>query len=94
MIFGILGKQMDENIKQLIKSSAKVVGMKQVLRCVIEGDNIRCVVLARNADDVIINKVLSAVRDKNISLLYCDDMVELGQVCKIDVSAAVVGLLE
>lgn len=84
---------MEKSIDNLVKSSSKLVGMKQVLRSVIESDAIWCVVIAQNADKAIKDKILSEVKSKSIEVMYCKDMQTLGAICGIDVGAAVVGLL-
>lgn len=84
---------MEKAIEQLLKSSSKLVGMKQVLRGVIESDMIRCVIVAKNADKGIISAIEDAVKGKDIKLVYCSDKHELGKACNIDVAAAVVGIV-
>lgn len=84
---------MEKSIEQLLNSSPKLVGMKQVLRSVIESDNIRCVIVARNADKAILIKIEEVTKSKNIKIVYCSDKHELGNACGIDVATSIVGLV-
>jgi ribosomal protein L30E len=82
------------NINQLVKSPAKVVGLKQTLRGIIEG-NIRCVIIARNADDFVKNTIHSHCNIKSIEIINSiEDMKSLGSQCGIEVGTSVVGLIK
>jgi len=84
---------MKEDIKNLIVCSRKVVGMKQVMRGIIEDGNIRCVILARNADEFVKNAIVEVASTRKVQIVYADDKAELGRLAGIEVDASCVGLL-
>lgn len=85
---------METDIDLLLDNSReRLVGIKQVFRGIINGD-VECVLVARNADSFIIDKIVSFADASDVPVLYCDDKVALGRKCDIDVAAAVVGILK
>jgi large subunit ribosomal protein L7A len=84
----------NNNVSQLVKSSLKVVGLKQTLRGIIEG-KVRCVILARNADDFIKNTIHSHCNNNDVEIIISnEDMKTLGIHCGIEVGASVVGIIK
>ncbi len=71
-----------------------IVGSKQVKRSLKKDEPLSTVVIARDATNKEdIEHILQECNRKNIQVVYEDSMKELGQKCKIDVSAAVVALI-
>lgn len=71
-----------------------IVGSKQVKRCLKKNEPLFKVVIARDAANrEDIEHILEECSRRNIDVVYEDSMKELGQKCKIDVSAAVVALM-
>lgn len=80
-------------IEQLVINSEKVVGIKQVLKGIIN-DTLRCVVVSEDCDSNIKEKIIAACNDKNVQVKAYPSMKEMGKICQIEVAAAVVGLLK
>ena len=84
---------MAEDYKSLIENSPKkFVGLKQVLRGITDGV-VWCVILSSDCEDFIKKAVRDAARGKDVAFRKAPSMAELGKAAKIDVGAAVVGLL-
>ena len=84
---------MAEDYKSWIDNSPKkFVGLKQVLRGITDGV-IWCVILSSDCEEFIKKAVREAARGKEIAFRRGPTMAELGKAAKIDVGAAVVGLL-
>ena len=84
---------MAEDYKSLIENSPKkFVGLKQVLRGITDGV-VWCVILSSDCEEFIKKAVREAARGKEIAFKRAPSMAELGRAAKIDVGAAVVGLL-
>lgn len=74
-------------------STRLIIGSKQVKRFLKNEKPLEKVVIARDAnnkDDL--DFIVEQCRLQNIPVAYYDSMKELGQICKIDVNAAVVAL--
>lgn len=84
---------MAEDFKSLIENSPKkFVGLKQVLRGITDGV-VWCVILSSDCEEFIKKAVRDAARGKDVAFRKAPSMAELGKAAKIDVGAAVVGLL-
>ncbi|NLW55353.1 MAG: 50S ribosomal protein L7ae-like protein [Firmicutes bacterium] len=71
----------------------RVIGLKQTLRA-IQQDRADIVYLANDVDEHIKRKIQLASRGKNVKIIITRvGRKELGQICRIDVSAAVVALV-
>ncbi len=66
----------------------KVVGLKQTVRSVEEGNALK-VFLARDASPNIYNRIVTLCSVRGVEVEFVDTMKHLGEVCRIDVSAAV-----
>ncbi len=82
----------ESNLLEAIVNSEKVVGIKQVLKG-IENATIKCVVVADDADGFIKRQVIEFAKERNVQIATVSEKELLGKACKIDVAAAVVGLL-
>jgi len=82
------------SVNELIASNPdRLVGLKQVLRGISEG-NVWCVIVSLDSDDFVKQRVLEAVGNSRISVKYFDNKSKLGSLVGIDVAAAVVGLVD
>jgi len=70
----------------------KVVGLKQSLKVIRNGSG-KIVYLAKDCDENIFNQVKKAAEDESLDIVYIDTMKELGNICSIDVGAAVAVIL-
>lgn len=82
-------------VSQAIKEAPqKIVGLKQTLRA-IQQDQIREVYLANDIEDHIVRKITDSCREKGVSLIPAGvNQKELGRLCKIEVGAAMVGIVK
>ena len=76
-----------------LKECKKTVGTKQAKRAVVN-DEAKSVIIARDADMHVITELVTMCEEKNIRIIYVDNMKELGKACGIDVRAASVALLK
>ena len=75
-----------------LKDSKKVVGLKQVKRSVEEGTANK-VFLAEDVAPDIYDKIVDLCKANNVEIVFADSMKQLGNACKIDVSAAVAAII-
>ena len=84
---------MAEDYKSLIDNSPKkFVGLKQVLRGITDG-TVWCVIVSSDCEEFIKERLHEAAAGREIAFREGPEMSELGRVVKIDVGAAVVGLV-
>ncbi len=79
-----------EKVKQAKRLS---IGIKQTLKA-IEQDQVLEVIVAKDADQRLISKVVKYGKEKGINLSYVDSMKKLGKNCGIEVGAATVAILK
>ncbi|KIL52334.1 50S ribosomal protein L7ae-like protein [Jeotgalibacillus soli] len=70
-----------------------IVGSKQVVKAIKAG-TIREVIVAEDADNRVIEKVMHTARDMNVSVSRVDSMKKLGKACGIEVGAAAVAITD
>ncbi len=75
-----------------LRQTSKVVGLKQTVR-EVENGRVSKVFLARDTSPKIHNEIVTLCSVNNIEIEYVDTMKQLGELCKIDVSAAVAAML-
>ena len=84
---------MAEDYKSLIDNSPKrFVGLKQVLRGITDG-TVWCVIVSSDCEEFIKERLHEESLGKEIEFRKGPEMSELGRTVKIDVGAAVVGLV-
>ncbi len=84
---------MAEDYKSLLDNSPKkLVGLKQVLRGITDG-TVWCVIVSSDCEEFIKERLRDQAAGKEVEFKKGPDMSELGKISKIDVGAAVVGLL-
>ena len=82
---------MEKDIIEMVKHLDKVVGLRQVLKGMIN-KSLRCVVIARDCYEFVGRRVEENNRDCKIPVYVQSTMKELGTICGIDVGTAVVGI--
>ena len=70
-----------------------VIGKKQTLRFLAK-DEVKSVFISRDADIHVTKEIIDICRDKNIEIIYFDNMKDLGRACNIDVNAAAAAVLK
>jgi Ribosomal protein HS6-type (S12/L30/L7a) len=81
----------ETQLLEMITSSEKVVGTKQVIKN-IENASIKCVVVADDADGFIKEQVFVCAKEYGVKVATVPSKAKLGKACGIEVAAAVVGL--
>lgn len=71
--------------------SQLIIGTKQTIKAINNGE-ISEVVIAKDADRQITEKVLEAAKRLNIPYVIVDSKMELGKACNIDVGASTVAI--
>jgi len=82
-----------ETIKEKINKSNTVIGLKQVVKHAHKAE-LEEIFLASDVDDFLKEKVSLIADEKDVPVTTVGTMHKLGKACKIDVSAAVVGILK
>ena len=82
---------MNEFITKLANKDLRVVGIKQVLKSLDKGE-IRCVILAEDADSYFKDCVLEETKARSIEVVTVPTKKLLGQYCKVEVPTAVAGI--
>ena len=80
-------------MERLKNASNRVVGMKQVLRGLKNGE-LSLVYAAEDADTFIFRRVCDAAEERRIPVIRAASMKELGKACGVDVPTAAAGLLK
>ena len=75
-----------------LNTSRKVVGIKQLRKCLKEG-RVQRVYVAENADPRLTDPLTEECERLGVELMRVPTMVELGKACGISVGAAAAGLL-
>jgi large subunit ribosomal protein L7A len=70
-----------------------VVGVKQTLRMLEQG-RISEIFVAKDAELYVTRHILEAAREDRIPIKYVESMKQLGNLCGIDIGAAVAGSLK
>jgi len=78
-------------LKELADPQKRIVGTKQVLRAIAQGEA-ECVFVAADADEPIRQRIISACDEQNIPAQQQHTLRELGAACRIAVGAAAVAL--
>lgn len=83
---------MEPSLSALI-AEPKVIGLRQVIRGI--GDNqIRCVLIAADADEPIRRQLITLCSRHQIPVMFTPSKAELGREAGIEVSCATVGFLK
>ncbi|WP_100405989.1 50S ribosomal protein L7ae-like protein [Bacillus solitudinis] len=77
--------------EKVLQAENLIIGTKQTLKALDNGDVVELIV-AKDAEYRVINKVEALAVSKRIPIHYVDSMKKLGKACGIEVSAATVAL--
>lgn len=69
-----------------------VVGIKQATKAI---NNNTCIKLyvAKDVDSKLLNPLVTKAKDKDIEIIYVENMKELGKLCGIEVGASAAAIL-
>lgn len=76
-----------------LNQNKRIVGIKQVKRA-LNSDKVQTVYIMKDAEQRVTSPVEILCKEKQIDIVYIDTMKELGEICNIDVNAAVAALLK
>ena len=76
-----------------LQSPNKVIGLKQSRKAIKEG-LASTVFLARDAEERVTEPIIQLCREQGVEIVYADTMHALGEVCGIEVGAAVAVVLK
>jgi ribosomal protein L7Ae-like RNA K-turn-binding protein len=79
-------------IQNLVRTEPKVCGVRQVKQMLLTPQNLRCVILAGDADPPLQEGVRGACKAAGIGVIDFPRRSELGMLCGLDVPCAVVGI--
>ncbi len=74
-------------------SNNKVVGVKQVRRA-LNSSEVEVVYIAEDAEGKVTDDIVKFCEEKQIQMIYVENMKKLGDACGIDINAAVAALLK
>lgn len=81
------------SLNDLKNAKKKVVGAKQTLKAIKNGNALK-VYVALDAEPRVIDPILRACQERGVEVIKVEHMVDLGHACTIKVSAAVAAILE
>jgi len=73
--------------------SCCIIGTKQTMKALKNG-NIEVVIIAKDANCNVTNKVLDLAQTLQVPVEYVDSMKKLGKACGIEVGAATVAMVK
>lgn len=76
-----------------LTNNNKIVGAKQVKRA-LKTEEIQTVYIAEDAEKEVTNEIAQLCNNKDIQVIYVENMRKLGDACGIDVNAAVAALIK
>lgn len=76
-----------------LTTNNKIVGTKQVKRA-LKSEKVKAVYIAEDAEEEVTGEIAQICTEKQVQVVYVDNMKELGNACGIDVSAAVAALIK
>lgn len=81
-------------MRELVKSSNhRVVGLKQTRRALNDG-HARRVYLAKDVEPHLLEEIQTLCNQKQVEIIYIDNMKKLGEACGIDIKAASAAILK
>lgn len=78
--------------EELQQTQRRIVGSKQLLRALTK-NAIQTVYVAKDADDFLYRRVISAAEENKVPVIKVDTMKELGSMCRVDVKTTAAGIL-
>lgn len=87
---------MDDQVlqcKNLQIQGRYVIGKKQTLRFLAK-DEVSKVFISKDADIHVTKDIIDICKDKNVEIIYFNNMRDLGKACNIDVNAAAAAVLK
>lgn len=80
-------------LEKFKKLNRLIIGKKQTERS-LQKNEVECIYIARDADTDVVIDIIRICSEKNIEVIYVENMKELGEICNIDVNAAVAAVIK
>ena len=77
---------------ELIDEEKRIVGTKQLLKA-LRKDEVAMVFVAEDAEEHVKERIVKAIGEKDVHLVYADSMAQIGEACGIDVGSACAAIL-
>lgn len=77
---------------ELIDEEKRIVGTKQLLKA-LRKDEVAMVFVAEDAEEHVKERIVKAIGEKDVHLVYADSMEQIGEACGIDVGSACAAIL-
>jgi large subunit ribosomal protein L7A len=74
-------------LKDLETARIKKIGIKQSMKAISNGEA-AALFVAKDSEQHVVRNILKLAEDKNVLVVYVDNMLALGKACNIDVGAA------
>lgn len=74
-------------LKDLEAARIKRIGIKQSVKAITSGQAMTLFV-AKDAEQHVVRSILKLAEERNVLVVYVEDMLTLGRACNIDVGAA------
>ncbi|MCM3240890.1 50S ribosomal protein L7ae-like protein [Heyndrickxia oleronia] len=78
--------------EKVLQAKQVIVGTKQTVKA-LKTANVDELIIAKDADPIVIEKVVQVANDMNMPINQVDSMKKLGKVCGIEVGAAAVAVI-
>jgi large subunit ribosomal protein L7A len=75
------------DIKNLETAQDRKIGIKQSSKAISSG-TAKALFVAKDAEQHVVRSIVKLAEEKDIEIIYVEDMMELGRACSIDVGAA------
>ena len=75
------------DIKNLETAQKRKIGIKQSLKT-IKSDQALALFIAKDAEQYVVRSIVLLAEEKQVPIIYIEDMMTLGKACNIDVGAA------
>ncbi len=75
------------------KLNRLIIGKKQTERS-LQKNEVECIYIAKDADTDVVVDIIRICSEEGIEVIYVENMKELGEICNIDVNAAVAAVIK
>jgi large subunit ribosomal protein L7A len=75
------------------KLNRLIIGKKQTERA-LQKNEVECIYIAKDADEYVVVDIIRICSENGIEVIYVENMKELGEICNIDVNAAVAAVIK
>ena len=81
----------ESEVTKIVNNSSVLIGTRQVSKAIIDA-TISKIIVAKDIDKHMLDKLQLSVQDKNIPLVFGPTKNELGKIVNIEVPCAVIGI--